>query len=198
MQTKLMIINNEYKEMSFDEVLEQFTPAIHKEINIQKSSFSRDKEEREDMFQVGCLWLWKAYNKYDVTTKNHFSTLAFSYIKRGVQDLTLVNNAQKRDDKGKTTSMYASLNGTDEDFTLSSLVSEETDIDSQLLAKQIIEEVSMTLTEKELKALSFMIDERHSTDLAEEEGITRQCSASRYRSVKAKIKAIAEHHSFMG
>ena len=107
MKTKLIKVNNEVREMSFEEVLDEFKPMIHAELNSQKSKINRLEEEKEDMFQDGCIWLWKAYNSYDISKKTHFSTHAYMYIKRGVQNITLKNNTQGRKNL-QTTSLNAS------------------------------------------------------------------------------------------
>lgn len=195
MKTKLIRIKDEVKEMSFEEVLEMFTPAIHKEINKQKLAFSRSFEEREDMFQDGCVWLWKAYKSYDVTKKTQFFTHAFMYIRRGVQNETVKNNSAKRAE-GYTVSFDAPLTSSDSNYTLKDLLFEEFTHDGVMFANEIIQKAVKTMTKKEVEALKYILEERHSVDLANDTGVSRQCSASRYRIVKKKIEQVALENGF--
>jgi len=196
MKTKLIRIKEEIKEMSFEEVLEMFTPAIHKEINKQKIAFSRSHEEREDMFQDGCVWLWKAYKSYDVTKKTQFFTHAFMYIRRGVQNQTVANNSAKRSD-GYTVYLEEPLTNSSDNFSLKDTLSEEFDYDNKIFANEIIQKAVKKMSAKEIEALEYILDERHSVDLANATGITRQCSAARYRAVKKKIEDIAIENGFL-
>lgn len=186
-QVKTIKIDNKEKEMSFAEVLSQFTPAIYKEINRQKSKFDRKEEEYDDLFQNASIWLWKAYNVYDINLGNHFSTIAFPYIKKGVQEITDLNNAQKRGVIDYSTSLDAQLTSDDGGFSLSNILPASINIEDEVELQEMLSSFINTLTEKEKTAFQFILEGRHSTELAKAEGVTRQCSAARYRQVKDKF-----------
>lgn len=186
---KELIIENKVVTMSFDEVLNKFTPAIHKEIKKQKVVFDRPSEERDDLFQNASIWLWKAFEKYDISKKTHFSTLAFPYIKKGIQQITEKNNTNKRGIVDYTTSIDKTINE-NEDSLYTLLHDEGLDVENDLIVKDILETVVSQLTDKEEEALEYMLEGRHSTELAEKYNITRQCTASRYRRVRSKFLEI--------
>lgn len=186
---KELIIENEVVIMSFDEVLNKFTPAIHKEIKKQKVVFDRPSEERDDLFQNASVWLWKAFEKYDISKKTHFSTLAFPYIKKGIQQITEKNNTDKRGIVDYTISIDKTINE-NEDSLYTLLHDEGLNIENDLIVKDILNTVVSQLTDKETEALEYMLEGRHSTELAEKYNITRQCTASRYRRVRSKFLKI--------
>lgn len=184
---KVLIVNNEKINMTFADVLEQFTPAIYKEINRQKAVFDRREEEFEDLFQNASIWLWKAFEVYDIDRNNHFSTIAFPYIKKGIQEITDLNNAQKRAVIDHSTSLEAQLSSDDDNFSLANLLPSSINIEDKVVLEDAVKEFVETLTSKEQIAFKYILEGRHSTELAELEGVTRQCSAARYRQVKDKF-----------
>lgn len=184
---KVLIVNNEKVIMTFEEALEQFTPAICKEINRQKSKFDRKEEEFEDLFQNASIWLWRAFKVYDVDRNNHFSTIAFPYIKKGIQEITDLNNAKKRAIIDHSISLDAQLTNDDEGFNLSNLLPASINIEDEVELQEMLSSFINILTDKEKTAFQFILEGKHSTELAELEGVTRQCSAARYRQVKDKF-----------
>lgn len=184
---KQLIIDNEIKTMSFEETLNQFTPAIYDEIKKAKSIFDRRSEEYDDLFQNASIWLWKAFEIYDINRKNHFSTIAFPYIRKGVQEITDLNNAKKRGAIDASTSLEASLTSVDESFSLLSVLPNSVNVEDDVIIQDILDYFKYQISDKEQKALQFILEGRHSTELAEIENVTRQCSAARYRVVKRKF-----------
>lgn len=189
---KQLIIKNEVVEMTFEEVLEQFTPAIHKEINDQKSQVANGTEEREDMFQDASVELWKAYQKYDIEQGLHFFTYAQKYIRGGVFWMGKRNNRKKR--KCITVSMDEQLSEGEEDFTLKNSLSENLDMSSSMETKEILKTAIQQMTNTEAEYLVYMLKEYSSAEVAREKGITRQGTAAIYRQIRKKVKAVAENY----
>lgn len=186
MKTKLIKVNNEVREMSFEEVLDEFKPMIHAELNSQKSKINRLEEEKEDMFQDGCIWLWKAYNSYDISKKTHFSTHAYMYIKRGVQNITLKNNTQGRKNL-QTTSLNASLDSENEEFSLENILCKDDNNSDEIILKEALLFSSKLMTEKEKDMLSFMISEVPTKEIAESLNVTPVLVSQRKNIVKRKL-----------
>ena len=144
--TKQLIIKNEVVEMTFAEVLDLFKPLIYKEINRQKSLFNRVSEERDDMFQDASMYLWKAYEKYELEKGYHFTTFARRYIQRGVQNMTRENQRQKRD--GVTVSMDQQVKN-EEGSELVNFLIDDTDMDNPIIAQEVIEQAFNIMSETE-------------------------------------------------
>lgn len=191
---KQLIIKNEVVEMTFEETLKLFTPSIHKEINRQKANFNRDHEEIADMFQDASLYLWKAFEKYDIETGYHFSTYAKHYIQRGAQSETVKNNAQKRD--GQTVSMDENLNGDDDTFTLNNLLSEEVDFDSPLIEREIINEAILLMTNLEVEYLFLMLNDYTIQEAADKKGVAKGTVQEKFRKIRAKLKETGERYNY--
>lgn len=186
MQTKLIKVGEEIKEMNFEEVLEQFKGMVHSEYYSQKSRINRWEEEKDDMIQNGYIWLWNAYSSYDISKGNQFSTYAYMYIKRGVQDITLKNNSQKRSNLN-TTSFNASLSNDDEEFSLENLLSYEDYSDNNIILTEAIAYSTKSMTEKEKEMLTHMINETSTKEIASILGVTPVLVSQRKNIVKKKL-----------
>lgn len=193
--TKQLIIKGKVVEMTFEEVLNLFTPLIYKEINRQKAVFNRVSEEREDMYQDASLYLFKAYEKYDIEKGYHFTTFARRYVQRGVQNMTRENQMQKRD--GITVSMDQQVQGSEGNAgELINLLVEETDMDSPIIAQEIIKQVSNILTDNENDYLNAMLEGYTQTEVAKIKGVTRQNAYLEFNKIKNKIRLVATKYRY--
>lgn len=191
--TKQLIIKNEVVEMTFAEVLDLFKPLIYKEINRQKSLFNRVSEEREDMFQDASMYLWKAYEKYELEKGYHFTTFARRYIQRGVQNMTRENQRQKRD--GVTVSMDQQVKD-DEGSELVNFLVDDTDMDNPIIAQEVIEQAFNIMSETEAESLKCILKGMTRAEIAHKKGITRQNAYMEYKRVEDKIRLVAMKYQY--
>ena len=191
--TKQLIIKNEVVEMTFAEVLDLFKPLIYKEINRQKSLFNRVSEERDDMFQDASMYLWKAYEKYDLEKGYHFTTFARRYIQRGVQNMTRENQRQKRD--GVTVSMDQQVKD-DEGSELVNFLVDDTDMDNPIIAQEVIEQAFNIMSETEAESLKCILKGMTRAEIAHKKGITRQNAYMEYKRVEDKIRLVAMKYQY--
>ena len=191
--TKQLIIKNEVVEMTFAEVLDLFTPLIYKEINRQKSLFNRVSEERDDMFQDASMYLWKAYEKYDLEKGYHFTTFARRYIQRGVQNMTRENQRQKRD--GVTVSMDQQVKN-EEGSELVNFLIDDTDMDNPIIAQEVIEQAFNIMSETEAESLKCILKGMTRAEIAHKKGITRQNAYMEYKRVEDKIRLVAMKYQY--
>ena len=191
--TKQLIIKNEVVEMTFAEVLDLFTPLIYKEINRQKSLFNRVSEERDDMFQDASMYLWKAYEKYDLEKGYHFTTFARRYIQRGVQNMTRENQRQKRD--GVTVSMDQQVKD-EEGSELVNFLVDDTDMDNPIIAQEVIEQAFNIMSETEAESLKCILKGMTRAEIAHKKGITRQNAYMEYKRVEDKIRLVATKYRY--
>lgn len=191
--TKQLIIKNEVVEMTFAEVLDLFTPLIYKEINRQKSLFNRVSEERDDMFQDASMYLWKAYEKYELEKGYHFTTFARRYIQRGVQNMTRENQRQKRD--GVTVSMDQQVKN-EEGSELVNFLVDDTDMDNPIIAQEVIEQAFNIMSETEAESLKCILKGMTRAEIAHKKGITRQNAYMEYKRVEDKIRLVAMKYQY--
>ena len=191
--TKKLIIKNEVVEMTFAEVLDLFTPLIYKEINRQKSLFNRVSEERDDMFQDASMYLWKAYEKYELEKGYHFTTFARRYIQRGVQNMTRENQRQKRD--GVTVSMDQQVKN-EEGSELVNFLIDDTDMDNPIIAQEVIEQAFNIMSETEAESLKCILKGMTRAEIAHKKGITRQNAYMEYKRVEDKIRLVAMKYQY--
>lgn len=191
--TKQLIIKNEVVEMTFAEVLDLFKPLIYKEINRQKSLFNRVSEERDDMFQDASMYLWKAYEKYELEKGYHFTTFARRYIQRGVQNMTRENQRQKRD--GVTVSMDQQVKN-EEGSELVNFLVDDTDMDNPIIAQEVIEQAFNIMSETEAESLKCILKGMTRAEIAHKKGITRQNAYMEYKRVEDKIRLVAMKYQY--
>ena len=191
--TKQLIIKNEVVEMTFAEVLDLFKPLIYKEINRQKSLFNRVSEERDDMFQDASMYLWKAYEKYELEKGYHFTTFAKRYIQRGVQNMTRENQRQKRD--GVTVSMDQQVKN-EEGSELVNFLVDDTDMDNTIIAQEVIEQAFNIMSETEAESLKCILKGMTRAEIAHKKGITRQNAYMEYKRVEDKIRLVAMKYQY--
>lgn len=191
--TKQLIIKNEVVEMTFAEVLDLFKPLIYKEINRQKSLFNRVSEERDDMFQDASMYLWKAYEKYELEKGYHFTTFARRYIQRGVQNMTRENQRQKRD--GVTISMDQQVKN-EEGSELVNFLIDDTDMDNPIIAQEVIEQAFNIMSETEAESLKCILKGMTRAEIAHKKGITRQNAYAEYKRVEDKIRLVAMKYQY--
>lgn len=193
--TKQLIIKNEVVKMTFAEVLDLFTPLIYKEINRQKSLFNRVSEERDDMFQDASMYLWKAYEKYDLEKGYHFTTFARRYIQRGVQNMTRENQRQKRD--GVTVSMDQQVQGSEGSASeLINFLVDDTDMDNPIIAQEVIKQAFNIMSETEAESLKLILQGLTRAEIAHKKGITRQNAYAEYKRVEDKIRLVATKYQY--
>ena len=192
---KKMIIKGEVVEMSFEEVLELFTPAIHREINKQKAIFDRPSEERDDMFQEASIAVWRGFKNHDENSNHHFSTYIMQYIRHGVQEITIKNNAVKR--SGLDSNINLSLDDLEEGDSLKNIISENPDLSSPMIAREILSETIKELTDLEAEYLLKMMCGYKAADVANEKGVTRQTAKEKFDKIKKKIEKISIEYGYL-
>lgn len=77
---KLQIRKGEFEELSFEEVLKRYTGLIKKFASPYQSIYDFD-----DLFQVGSIALWKAYERYDMKKGCTFTTYAYNQVHFAIQ-----------------------------------------------------------------------------------------------------------------
>lgn len=70
----LILPKGERKELTFEEVLIKYKPLLNKQAYIWQ------QYDRDDIYQIASIGLWKAYEKYDIQRGYTFGTLAKPYV----------------------------------------------------------------------------------------------------------------------
>jgi RNA polymerase sigma factor (sigma-70 family) len=194
MKKTIILANGVKKEMTFEEVLKQFTPMINKATNIAIGKFGTSIE-REDMIQEMKLEMWRAYEMYDET--HAFSTLLTFKLKK-----VTGNEAQRITAKKRTSCGVLSMNATigdTEDLTLENMFSEEDYAAEGMIASEMMAVIMPALNEREKEEFRcIMYPREHSVvALAEARGISRQAANQRVNKTKAKLQGLLVANHFV-
>lgn len=93
---KLLIVDGQKVEMTFEEVLNRFKPMVKKEVRKHTATTNFNGIEEEDLYQALTLYVWNAFNDYDIERGVQFSTLLYNYLRDGKRRETAHLFAEKR------------------------------------------------------------------------------------------------------
>ena len=93
---KQLIVDGQKVEMTFEEVLVRFKPMINKEVRKHTATTNFNGIEAEDLYQALTLYVWNAFNDYDIERGVQFSTLLYNYLRDGKKRETSHLFAEKR------------------------------------------------------------------------------------------------------
>lgn len=93
---KQLIVDGQKVEMTFEEVLVRFKPMINKEVRKHTATTNFNGIEAEDLYQALTLYVWNAFNDYDIERGTQFSTLLYNYLRDGKKRETSHLFAEKR------------------------------------------------------------------------------------------------------
>lgn len=195
--TKTIILSEgKKKEMTFEEVLEQFDDMLHKYANdsIQKVVFN--KPEKDDVMQELRVQTWEAYKRYN--GDNAFSTYLVYRLKLGVGNATTKMYAQKRTNTHGSISLNELFSESD-DFEFGGLLGEE-DYNIQSLAfRDFVNYLEKILNPLEKKML-YLLTNKHEysvSDLAVELGISRQAVNKKVVRFREKLEKIMKQTGYV-
>lgn len=201
---KSFLLRDGIKELTFDELHDEFRYSIYSEANKMLSRYGSlfDRDEVEQQFLIE---LWTAYNKYDISRSMQVSTYIYHRF-RNVQSTLFNEKVSKKDveffnSASSMEYMQSSENGTDshekgfDNDDCYNLNNYNTCPEEVILRNSIYDTLIKTLdddSEKELFIVLSDIIEYPVALYAEKHGISRQAANNRLRKLKLKIKNIYE------
>ena len=189
---KRIILTNGVKEMTFEEVLKQFTPMINRTANIFINKFYN--EDKEEIIQELEIATWKAYDTYngEYAFSTHLTYQLKSVTGNKAQEIT----AEKRIAQ-KALSMNATLSE-GEGSTVENILAHEDYINENIVATEMMEIIMKNLNEREQLELNCLLYPREfsSTKLSEALGISRQAANQRVGKLKTKLQRLLIENNF--
>lgn len=189
----ILFSDNTSKKMTFEEVREQFTPMVIKTMKGANSKFIFNSVEEEDFRQELDLELWRAYDQYDPTKGNCFTTYLYYKLQKGVRNATYHKYSLKN--RGVTISMNAPVG--DDDLKLEDMfATDDTSMDN-LVTKELIDIIQGAIEPEEEDLLKVILDKKTFSvqNYADKYNITRQAANQRVNKLRKKLqKVIAEQY----
>lgn len=189
----ILFSDNTSKKMTFEEVREQFTPMVIKTMKGANSKFIFNSVEEEDFRQELDLELWRAYDQYDPTKGNCFTTYLYYKLQKGVRNATYHKYSLKN--RGVTISMNAPVG--DDDLKLEDMfATDDTSMDN-LAFKELIAIIQESIKPEEEDLLKVILDKKTFSvqNYADKYNITRQAANQRVNKLRKKLqKVIAEQY----
>lgn len=199
MTTKtIKLSNGVVKQMTFEEVLEQFDGMINRFANEALEKIVFNKPEREELLQELCIQVWEAYKRYD--GKHAFSTYLHFRLQHGVHRVTMKLYAQKRTNERGVISLNKMIgSGDDSEQELETLFGEEDFEITSLAFREFMVELEKKLDPCEKKMLKVLIDRNNYSvqDFANELGISRQGANKKVNKFKKKMADLMIESGFV-
>lgn len=194
---QILFSSGEVKNMTFEEVREEFLPLAKAEMYKANSKFIYNKVEEDDFMQEMEIEIWRAYNQYDFDKGNCFSTYLYFKLMKGVRNATYYKYAQKNQNNGihSIHSEFGDSDTTLEDF----LATEDTNL-GNIEYEELVEIINNSLLEGEDELLLIILDVKNNPvqAYADKYGITRQAANQRVLKLKRKLREeISKNYLFV-
>ena len=179
------------KEMTFEEVRLRFMPMILQAIRRTNSKFVYNEVEEEDFRQELEIELWRAYEQYELTSGNCFSTYLHYKLQKGIRNVTYTRYSLKNRHNGLI-SMNAPTG--EDDLKLEDMFASDEDTLGDIVYQELVKLVMSNVTEEEQDTLKCMLNKKEFSvqNYADKYGITRQAANQRIVKLRKKLSAIVK------
>lgn len=197
MKKAIILSNGVVKEMTFEQVLDQFKPMMNKWAYsaLNKIVYSSSKPDKEELLQEMRIQAWTAFQRYDEI--HAFSTILVPRLQHAIHVSTNKMYAQKRTRKGHqfelTMDEVMSGDNGEGGGSLAGLLGEEDEGLVSLEFREFIEGLEKRLDDVEKKMVRVLIEKEDGysvQDFANEEGISRQGANKKLNKFKEKMEMI--------
>jgi len=176
------------KEMTYEEVREQFLPLLNKTVNRSNQKFNNGILEKEDFLQELEISLWIAYEKYDPGRNNCFSTYLHYRLMKGVDKVVSPAMTLKRKNDG-VLSLDVSLSD-DGEMTLKDTLISDFLVADDYQGRELYEIIQTAVGSEHEEILFSIIDPKAFpvSEYAKKNHITRQGASQRVRKIKRQLR----------
>lgn len=186
---EILLSDGRVLKMTFEEVYKKFAPMITKTIKKANSRFIFNQVEEDDFRQELNLELWRAYQSYDISTGNRFTTYLYYKLQKGVRNMTYSRYALKNQNNG-VYSIHAPIG--DDELKIEDMISiDDTSLDN-IHFRELFDLIIKNITEEEKDILRVLLDRKEFSvvDYAKKYGITRQAANQRVVKLRKKLQKI--------
>lgn len=177
-------------KMTFEEVREHFTPMIYQKIRQTNNRFIFNPVEEDDFKQELEIELWRAFEDYDPSTGNCFSTYLEYKLWKGVRNVTFSRYSLKNQHNG-IFSINSPIND-DTDLKIEDLLSTPDNTFENIAYSELLSIIIKNVSKGEEEVLKVLLNRKEYpvSKYAEKVGITRQAANQRVIKLKKKLQNI--------
>lgn len=189
MKKTILFSNQPARQMTFEEVREQFAPMVIRAMKNANNRFIYNAVEEEDFRQELEIELWRAFKDYDPNEGNCFTTYLHYKLQKGVRNATYSRYSLKNQHNG-ILSMSAPVG--EDDLKLEDLFStDDTSLDN-ISFNELTAIIRSVVTEEEEDTLKALLNKKEFPVqvYADKHGITRQAANQRIVKLKKKIRLV--------
>lgn len=176
------------KEMTFEEVYKQFKNFIYKSCQTWQGYY-----EMDDLIQVACIGLQKAYNSYDVKKGILFLTYASRIVSN---EILMYNRKNKKFNQDVSMSTPCNINDDSSKIELQDVFEDNVNYEDLAIRKIQCEELKIALDllnpKDRLIVEGIALHDENQRDLAETLNISQSYVSRKYKSILKKLGKIME------
>lgn len=180
-----IIITNDYEKklMTGEEVVLEYKGIA----TWYSNRFTVSGYDKDDLYQICSLEIYRAYIHYDYTHNIKFSTVAISFckncIKRLLRDFTTL---KRHNSEGSDYSLDYTYN--EEGDTLLDTLGHSKRIEDEVISKIMYEQIVQVMTEDDMKLIPAIIGNKSMEAIGKELGISKVAVFKRISKLKTKIQ----------
>ncbi|PEN61675.1 RNA polymerase subunit sigma-70 [Bacillus wiedmannii] len=189
MKKTILFSNQPARQMTFEEVREQFAPMVIRAMKNANNRFIYNAVEEEDFRQELEIELWRAFKDYDPNEGNCFTTYLHYKLQKGVRNATYSRYSLKNQHNG-ILSMSAPVG--EDDLKLEDLFStDDTSLDN-ISFNELTAIIRSVVTEEDEDTLKALLNKKEFPVqvFADKYGITRQAANQRIVKLRTKLRVV--------
>lgn len=195
----IILSNGVVKQMSFEDVLKQFNPMLHRFANRAIDKIVFNKPEKEEIMQELRVQTWIAYDRYNGI--NAFSTYLVPRLKSGIHKATQKLYAQKRTNVKGSISLNETVNEFGEaEGELQAIVGEEDFEIVSLEFRELMKKFNDELDPCEKMMLRVLLEREDGysvQDFADDMKMSRMGANKKINKFKIKVEKIIIDSDFV-
>lgn len=185
---KRIIANGEIIEVNIDEALKIAAPHIARVSRRYYNDFNK-----EDYLQEGRLVAWKVYNEYDITKGASYTTFLEWKLRQRFGQILSKQTTKKRTIPCEFKVVFLDCPIAEDEDNFHDLLGGG-DFQETSITNLTFENIMSHVTEREKRLFPILIGTKTNTDLAIEEGITRQNVCNQVSRLKTKLQKVVKKH----
>ncbi|MEK5205198.1 sigma-70 family RNA polymerase sigma factor [Bacillus sp. FSL R10-2789] len=187
MKKTILFSNQPARQMTFEEVREQFAPMVIRSMKNANNRFIFNAVEEDDFRQELEIELWRAFKDYDSNSGNCFTTYLHYKLQKGVRNATYSRYSLKNQHNG-ILSMSAPVG--EDDLKLEDLFSTDDTSTDNLTMNELTAIIRSVVGEDEEDTLKALLNKKEFPVqiFADKHGITRQAANQRIVKLRNKLR----------
>jgi len=181
-------VKGKVKNMTFEEVHEQFKPLLH-----NRTAKYRAHTLFDDIFQTARIALWDSYKRYKFP-KSEFMTFAYQTIDYEILNfLRAYNRTYIKDPQVESLVSLDATVSSENDILIKDVIKSDFNLELDIEQKDNVQFILSNVTDNQRKILSLIAYGYNQSEIARKTGRSRQAVNNQLLRVRSKFRKEAQH-----